>query len=74
MPPESLLPAFATDSASWRASPARAALLAQVGDWLKAETGKAPNLTQLQAGGYEALRPCLPSQDSVMQPPRREAP
>lgn len=74
MPPESLLPAFATTSADWRASPARAALLAQVGDWLKAETGQSPNLTQLLASGYEALRPCLPTMDSVMRPPRREAP
>jgi mono/diheme cytochrome c family protein len=61
MPPESLLPAFATDSAGWRASPARAALLVQVGDWLRAESGRAPNLAQLLAGGYEALRPCLPA-------------
>ncbi len=62
MPPESMLPAFATDRAAWRASPARQALLAQVGRWLQAETGQPPNLTQLLAGGYEALRPCLPSQ------------
>ena len=74
MPPESLLPAFATNSAGWRTSPVRAALLAQVGDWLKAETGQPPNLSQLLASGYEALRPCLPAQDSVMHPPRREAP
>jgi len=74
MPPESLLPAFATNSAGWRSSPARAALLAQVGDWLKAETGQLPNLSQLLASGYEALRPCLPTMDSVMHPPRREAP
>lgn len=74
MPPESLLPAFATNSAGWRTSPARATLLAQVGDWLKVETGQPPNLSQLLAGGYEALRPCLPTQDSVMHPPRREAP
>ncbi len=74
MPPESLLPAFATNSAGWRASPTRAALLAQVGDWLKAETGQPPNLSQLLAGGYETLRPCLPTKDSVMHPPRREAP
>lgn len=67
MPPESLLPAFATDRAGWRASPARAALLAQVGGWLRAETGQAPQLAQLLAGGYEALRPCLP-------PSRKEAP
>ena len=60
MPPESLLPAFATDIAGWRASPVRAALLAQVGDWLRSESGHTPNLKQLLADGYEALRPCLP--------------
>lgn len=61
MPPESLLPAFATNSASWRSSSARRALLSQVGDWLKAETGQPPDLNQLLASGYEALRPCLPA-------------
>jgi hypothetical protein len=61
MPPESMLPAFATDGAGWRASPARQALLAQVGNWLQAETGQPPNLARLLAGGYEALRPCLPA-------------
>ena len=61
MPPESMLPAFATDTAGWKASPARQALLAEVGQWLRAETGTAPNLTHLLANGYEALRPCLPA-------------
>ena len=61
MPPETMLPAFATNTAGWRASPARKALLAQVGNWLQAETGQQPNLTHLLAGGYEALRPCLPA-------------
>lgn len=60
MPPESMLPAFASNPAHWRASPARAALLAQVGDWLRQESGQPPSLNQLLAGGYEALRPCLP--------------
>ncbi len=60
MPPESMLPAFDTDIARWRASPARAALLAQVGEWLKTETGHAPDLNQMLAGGYENLRSCLP--------------
>lgn len=60
MPPESLLPAFGTDSAGWRANPVRALLLAQVASWLQAENGHPPNLSQLLAGGYEALRPCLP--------------
>jgi hypothetical protein len=61
MPPESMLPAFATDRAAWRASPARQALLAQVDAWLRAETGRPPDLRQLLANGYEALRPCLPA-------------
>ncbi len=61
MPPESMLPAFATDSARWRTSPARKALLAEVGSWLQAESGRPPNLDELLAGGYEALRPCLPA-------------
>lgn len=61
MPPESMLPAFATHSERWRNSTARKTLLAQVGDWLRAETGRSPNLNELLAGGYEALRPCLPT-------------
>ena len=61
MPPESMLPAFASDPAHWRASPARQVLLAQVGDWLRAENGQPVQLSQLLAGGYEALRPCLPT-------------
>jgi mono/diheme cytochrome c family protein len=61
MPPESMLPAFATDVAGWKNSPARAALLAQVGQWLHAENGHPPILNELLAGGYEALRPCLPA-------------
>jgi hypothetical protein len=60
MPPESTLTAFGTDIAGWRSSPARAALLAEVGGWLRAETGQPPDLTHLLADGYEALRPCLP--------------
>ena len=59
MPPETVLPAFATDVKGWHASPVRAALLAQVDDWLHTETGQTPNLKQLLSGGYEALRPCL---------------
>lgn len=61
MPPESMLPAFATNSARWQNSAARKTLLAQVGDWLRAETGRSPNLNEMLAGGYEALRPCLPT-------------
>lgn len=61
MPPESMLPAFAIHVADWRASPARAALLSQVSNWLQSEIGQPPNLPQLLANGYEALRPCLPA-------------
>jgi hypothetical protein len=31
-----------------------------VTEWLKAETGNAPDLNQMLAGGYENLRSCLP--------------
>jgi mono/diheme cytochrome c family protein len=61
MPPESLLPVFGIDSDGWRNSPARKALLAQVGEWLRAESGQPAQLERLLAGGYEALRPCLPA-------------
>ncbi|MQM34485.1 MAG: hypothetical protein CRU72_08580, partial [Candidatus Accumulibacter phosphatis] len=61
MPPESMLPAFASDTQAWRSSPVRAAMLAQVTQWLRAETGRPPQLATLLAGGYEALRPCLPA-------------
>ena len=61
MPPESMLPAFATHSDRWRNSAARKTLLTQVGDWLRAESGRSPNLNEMLAGGYEALRPCLPT-------------
>ncbi len=61
MPPESLLPAFATDIAGWRGSPTRRALLAEVSQWLQAESGRPPELAKLLADGYEALRPCLPA-------------
>ncbi len=61
MPPASMLPAFATDVAGWRSNATRHALLAQVGDWLREENGRPPDLAQLLAAGYEALRPCLPA-------------
>ena len=61
MPPESLLPAFGTDAAAWAASPVRAGLMTQVEAWLQAESGRSPQLDALLAGGYEALRPCLPA-------------
>lgn len=60
MPPESMLPAFASDAQAWRASPVRAAMLAQVSEWLRAESGRPPQLETMLAAGYEALRPCLP--------------
>jgi mono/diheme cytochrome c family protein len=62
MPPESVLPAFASSSQAWRSSPLRAALLAQVEGWLRAETGQSPQLRSMLSAGYEALRPCLPPQ------------
>jgi hypothetical protein len=62
MPPESVLPAFASSPQAWRSSPVRAVLLAQVEGWLRAETGQSPQLRSMLSAGYEALRPCLPPQ------------
>ncbi|HNC51167.1 MAG TPA: hypothetical protein PLO14_02855 [Accumulibacter sp.] len=62
MPPESVLPAFGSDPPAWRGSALRAKLLAQVGEWLRAENGQAPQVASLLNAGYEALRPCLPAQ------------
>jgi len=61
MPPESMLPAFGTEAGDWQASPTRQTLLAQVGNWLREENHPPPDPGQLLAGGYEALRPCLPA-------------
>ena len=35
--------------------------MTQVEAWLQAESGRSPQLDALLAGGYEALRPCLPA-------------
>lgn len=59
MPPETLLPAFRTHAAAWAVSPERAALEGVVAAQLKAESGRDPDLETLLADGYEALRPCL---------------
>jgi hypothetical protein len=43
-----------------RPDPAVAALQSRVAEWLRAETGRAPDVSALLARGYEELRPCLP--------------
>jgi hypothetical protein len=40
--------------------PAIAALQATAAGWLRAETGRTPDVAAMLAGGYENLRPCLP--------------
>ena len=43
-----------------RSGPEIAALQASVAAWLRAETGRTPDVAAMLAGGYENLRPCLP--------------
>jgi hypothetical protein len=43
-----------------QAGPEIAALQASVAAWLRAETGRMPDVAAMLAGGYENLRPCLP--------------
>ncbi len=40
--------------------PAIGALQSLVAGWLRAETGRAPDVTEMLLHGYENLRPCLP--------------
>jgi hypothetical protein len=40
--------------------PAIGALQSLVAGWLRAETGRSPDLTEMLVHGYENLRPCLP--------------
>ena len=42
------------------ADPAIVALQSIVAGWLRAETGRAPDVTEMLVHGYENLRPCLP--------------
>ena len=60
MPPPS---ASHGGSASMQAAPdpSVSALQATVAEWLRAESGQAPNLAAMLARGYENLRPCLPA-------------
>jgi hypothetical protein len=41
--------------------PSVSALRATVAEWLRAESGQAPDLAAMLARGYENLRPCLPA-------------
>ena len=41
--------------------PSVSALQATVAEWLRAESGQAPDLAVMLARGYENLRPCLPA-------------
>ncbi len=60
MPP----PGASHQGAPWnqsQAGPEIAALQASVAAWLRAETGRTPDVAAMLAGGYENLRPCLPA-------------
>jgi hypothetical protein len=59
MPP----PAASRGGRPWvqtAADPAIVALQSIVAGWLRAETGRAPDVTEMLVRGYENLRPCLP--------------
>lgn len=70
MPPETKLPTFGTDAHGWKTGPARAALLAQVEGWLKADGITPASLRALPTGSYESLRPCLPPAPALPTPTR----
>lgn len=45
--------------------PSIALLRAKVAEWLHAETGRTPDVTEMIDAGYENLRPCLPPATAV---------
>jgi hypothetical protein len=45
--------------------PSIALLRAKVAEWLRSETGRTPDVTEMIAAGYENLRPCLPLATAV---------
>jgi hypothetical protein len=56
-------PPFPTVNAAASSAPASVAGLERtIAELLRAEQGSVPRIDQLLAGGYEALRPCLPEQ------------
>jgi hypothetical protein len=60
MPP----PAASRAGEPWRQAhpiPAVESLAAAAAQWLRKETGHAPNVGETLANGYENLRPCLPA-------------
>jgi len=61
MPPATALLGMHIPERSWRDSAELDRLTAYVRDALQSETGRAPELGNLLAKGYESLRPCLPA-------------
>jgi hypothetical protein len=59
MPPALALRAHGMSAEQWRDNEALSAMLSEVGGWLQAESGTAPQLRDYLERGYENLRPCL---------------
>ncbi|HEY7760645.1 MAG TPA: hypothetical protein VIA64_14590 [Burkholderiales bacterium] len=59
MPPPLALRAHGMSAEQWRDDEALPAMLSEVGGWLKAESGAAPQLRDYLERGYENLRACL---------------
>jgi hypothetical protein len=60
MPPGLALQSLGTAPEHWPDSAELAELTRYTADLLRTKQGSAPGIEQLVAGGYEALRPCLP--------------
>jgi hypothetical protein len=65
MPPVHALTGRGLTAESWPADPALALLRQHAAGLLRAETGAAPRLVDLEARGYENLRSCLPPAPSA---------
>jgi hypothetical protein len=64
MPPVHALSGFGLAAETWPGDPALALLRGYAAELLRAGTGTAPRLEDLEARGYESLRSCLPPQEA----------
>ncbi|RZU02487.1 hypothetical protein [Rivibacter subsaxonicus] len=70
MPPATALRAAGSNELAWRDGTELASMRKHVAELLRQQTGRAPDVAALLAGGYERLRPCLDEAAGAAAPTR----
>jgi len=70
MPPATALRAAGSNELGWRDGAELASMRKHVAELLRQQTGRAPDVAALLAGGYERLRPCLDEAAATAAPTR----